>query len=207
MSLLVKIFPPSDESKPYARLLDVLHEAFRERLQENLNFGCATFNLEDLKRNTENAYVITVNDGQNLLGFVSLTIREKGGIHYGVHEFLSVSPKMKRKGIGSLLFNEVLLLAKKQNLMFISSTTSVKAISSVKWHLKNGFKIFRLLSYPSTNYYSFFFIKVINYNLFAMLILSLRIPIYVTTYLLCKSLYDEQGNCRYRRIFKSRCND
>jgi len=148
MSLLVKIFPPSDESKPYARLLDVLHEAFRERLQENLNFGCATFNLEDLKRNTENAYVITVNDGQNLLGFVSLTIREKGGIHYGVHEFLSVSPKMKRKGIGSLLFNEVLLLAKKQNLMFISSTTSVKAISSVKWHLKNGFKIFRLLSYP-----------------------------------------------------------
>lgn len=155
MSKSIKISLRNDESVDQD-LLDLVHLAFAERKKQGLNFTCINYTIEDIKKKAEGAWVFLAYDENKLVGCIFFhTYPDKG--NYGYIEVVSVHPDYKGMGIASMIFREVLNKAKTLGVDYVSSDTAVNAKSSVKWHLKNGFKITRLQSSPKSNYYSYVF--------------------------------------------------
>lgn len=141
-------------------VVTLMHESFEERLQQGLNFTCSTMTTEQFESRTKGSCVLVAWNSENdeLLGTATVTLRkDKKGVVYGYHEFLAISPNAKRLGIGTRLLEERIIIIINAGGKYVMSDTAVGAESSVKWHLKNGFSIIGLRSFPSTNYYSYLF--------------------------------------------------
>ena len=146
----------------YEQIIDLMHESFQERLDQGLKFTCSFMGVEEYKRKTDGGIIFVAIDKDTgcLMGTAMVRIRkDENNINYGYNEYLAVSPKMKRCGIGSNLERESVCVCEENNCEYILCDTAVDAISSVKYHLKKGFKIIGLRSYSSTNYYSYLFRK------------------------------------------------
>ncbi len=130
----------------------------------------------------------------------------------GNHQFVGISPECKRSGVGSMLFERMLEYAKSKGCYFLTSTTSVKAKSSIAWHKKNGFKIYRYASFRCTNYFSYVF----RLDLREKSILRFWLPrkaLLVATFVVTRLSQDENGNltkigqvllkCKFLRRFCS----
>ncbi|MCQ2254511.1 MAG: GNAT family N-acetyltransferase [Bacteroidaceae bacterium] len=153
----VRVLP----NPPLEELASLLRDAFAERLEEGLNFSCASFSADDLKNIlAADAVVIGAFDETNaLLGMVVLNnILCRRKVNIAQHEYLAVAPVAKRKGVGSALFKELVAQAKKRNIDIVLSDTAKEATSSVKFHLKNGFIIFGDSHYAGRSYRSFNFV-------------------------------------------------
>lgn len=194
--MIVKVYN-NDESTPYENISNLIHMAFKERLDNNIRFVCATYSIEDLKECTKNGIIITLWDNDVIIGCVTLNLKQKKGVKYGSQDYLAVHPLYKRKGIGQILLNKLVEIALVYNLPFITSTTSEKAISSVNWHKKNGFRKFLYASYSNTNYYSYWFVKPLKKHFWLRLALLCRLPLYYTSYIVCKIRKDENGRKRF----------
>jgi len=144
----------------YKQIVDLMHEAFEERIQQGLNFSCSFITEEEFKRKTKNAVILVAidEDAEEFVGFAVITVvtRRFMGTYAFVQD-LSVSPKVKRCGIGTKLENACVSVAIKMKCKYMRCTTAVGAESSVKYHLKQGYKIIGLDSFPTTNYYSYVF--------------------------------------------------
>lgn len=149
----------------YESLLDLLHDSFKERLVQNLNFDCASFNLEELKSATNNGVIITAYQGSSLVGMVYLLLKSRGRIQYGCHEYLAVSQDVKRGGVASSMQAVMVEIAKDMGLLMLTSSTATTADSSVKWHVKNGFIPFRVSKHIGKTYISYHFFKPIRNTL------------------------------------------
>lgn len=103
---------------------------------------------------------------------------------------------MKGKGMATYIFQTVLEFAKEQELDFLTSTTAVDALSSIKYHKKNGFHIYRYDSFQSTNYYSYHFIRPIRKMLIFNYVLF-RLPIFYITLVVCKLTKRKDGSKRF----------
>lgn len=176
----------------YAEALELIHRAFDEHKRNGIEFTCSRFTLDDLKSKTKGGYITTAaDDDGRLIGFHFLSIR--GSAAYG--EFLAVSPGCKRRGVASRIFDEetgFLTHSGGKIIKCMITDTSTQAVSSVKCHLKNGYKIIGLESYGSTSYYSYIFRKqltspsVWNSRLWCALH-------YIFSWLLCKSTRNKNG--------------
>lgn len=167
MTVIVKRFQDSGVS--YSELVELLHDSFKERLEQGLAFTCSSMTVEDYIEKTDGKQVFVALDceNQNLVGTVTLQFcKDPNGIIYGYHEYLAVSPKAKNNGVGSAMLNSIEEFVKAVRGEYILSDTAVGATSSVKWHLKNGFRIVRLKSYESTDYYSYGFRKQLVPSIF-----------------------------------------
>lgn len=154
----------------YYQLVDLLHESFKERLNDNLNFDCATFSLEELKKETNNGVIIAVYQESSLVGMCYLLLKRVGRRQYGCHEYLAVSTKVKRGGIATSMQTVMVEIAKNMGLIMLTSSTATTAESSVKWHIKNGFIPFRVSKHGGKTYTSYHFFKPISYNLLLFVI-------------------------------------
>ena len=127
----------NDINTPYKDLANLLHESFKERLDSNLNFGCATFSPEELKKQTIDAYIVCYFDEDKPIAMGCLSVRKKLMTQYGAFENLAVSPlpKYRRKGLGGLVLKECVYVSKQLGHSLVTSTTAVDAVSSVKCHL------------------------------------------------------------------------
>lgn len=146
----------------YEQIVELMHAAFEERLQQGLNFSCSFMNVEQFKEKSEGGtIVLAINQDTNELVGVTVVLIKKdfNNETFGFNEFLSVNPKVKRCGIESILYREGESVCNENKCKYIKCTTAVGAKSSVKYHLKNGFKIIGLESFPTTNYYSYIFRK------------------------------------------------
>ncbi len=120
----------------------LLKESFEERRLQGINFGCGSYNAQDVKKCLRRGgVIICIYDNENLIGTCTLIERAKGCFRYVGHENLAIANSYKGKGIASQIFNEVLNLAKDNHWDFISSCTATAAISSIKYHLKVGFVV------------------------------------------------------------------
>ena len=173
---------------PYEVLSNLLREAFQERIDSNLNFGCALFTSEDLKRNTKDAYIVCFFDGDMPIAMGVVSEKRKGLIKYGHLEFLAVSPnkRYRGKGLGSQIQSECLCIAKQLGLELVTSTTAVEAISSVRTHLKTGFKIYCVKHYPERNYISYNFYYPLKLSLMNVILFIIRKPLVLITRILIK---------------------
>lgn len=191
----IKIYH-NNEKAPYPEISSLIRESFKERLDAGLNFGCATFSAKQLCDHVKNDYVFVAYDEDKIVGTVTISIKEKLGYKYGSHEFLAISNKMKGKGMATYIFQTVLEFAKEQELDFLTSTTAVDALSSIKYHKKNGFHIYRYDSFQSTNYYSYHFIRPIRKMLIFNYVLF-RLPIFYITLVVCKLTKRKDGSKRF----------
>lgn len=151
----------------YEQIINLIHESFEERLNQGLQFTCSFMTAEDFeKRNTDGIVLVAIDNKTNdLIGTATIHIKtDEHGILYGYSEYLAISSKKKRCGIGTLLDKECERICKKAKCEYIMCDTATEAKSSVKYHLKMGFKIVGLESYSSTNYFSYLFRKQLNKN-------------------------------------------
>lgn len=144
-------------------LASFIRDAFRERLDQGLHFTCSDSTAASIEREAKRKqfYLAVDEESNDLCGTASVYYKEhtkKNGQTYKYACFgnLAVKPGLKRSGVATLLFKHILEQSK--DCRHILSDTAVKAESSVKWHLKQGFKISSLASYECTPYYSYCFI-------------------------------------------------
>lgn len=152
---------PLEESLySYEDVIALMHSSFDERIQQGLYFTCSTLTAPQFREKTKDSIVLVAwdSDSKELLGTVTITMRkDRKGTVYGYHEYLAISPKAKRLGVGTKLLEELVVIINRVGGQYILSDTAVGAKSSVRWHKKNGFMIIGLMSYESTNYYSYLF--------------------------------------------------
>ncbi len=137
-------------------ILNLVHLAFEERKTQGLDFTCIHYTLDDIRKKAEGALVFLAYHECELVGcifFHTYTKKKK----YGYIEVVSVHPDYKGMGIASIIFSEIIKKAEELQLEYIGSDTASTAKSSVKWHLKNGFRIVKLQSSRKSNYYSYVF--------------------------------------------------
>lgn len=153
----------SIKNAPFKEINELLHESFKERLVENLNFDCATFSVDNYKELSKDGNIVTIWDEESIIGTVYLGIHMRFGfIKCGFHEYLAVKSRKKKTGIGTKLQIIIMDLSKACNLDLLLSSTAIPAISSVNWHVKNGFLPYKISSYKGRNYNSYNFLKPIN---------------------------------------------
>lgn len=157
MSIVIRRL--QDTSYSYNDVVNLLHEAFQERLEQGLMYTCSTMTEDEFRKDTVNGIVyVAIDDEMGLCGTATLTIRtDRYGVKYGLNEYDGIRSDMKGKGIGTMLYMEREKKALKNGCEYILSDTSTQAKSAVKYHLKNGFKIVGLKSYRDTNYWSYVF--------------------------------------------------
>ena len=57
----IEIIAPPHPDLPTRQHLYLLHEGFKERLEQNIDFGCATYTLEQYRENTQNSAVFPIS--------------------------------------------------------------------------------------------------------------------------------------------------
>lgn len=158
MNIVVTEIDKTDFS--LSQVADLLHESFKERLDQGLNLGGATITADELLecKSKGEIFVAYSEGSKQLLGTVVIYLkRNLFGKEFWLHDFVGVSSAAKRLGIGSKLLEQCVIYAKTHNATYIESCTAVNAKSSVNWHLKNGFKIVKFASYKDKNYFSYIF--------------------------------------------------
>lgn len=177
----------NDEKIDCQELLSVLHESFEERTQQGIEFSCSSVTLAQMKDGIKDAYVVIAKDNENIIGYARLIVSNNKA-HFGP---IAIQSSYKSKGVGSLLFKEIDSISVENKLEYIESDTATKAISSVKFHLKNGFKLFGLASYKNTNYYSYVFRKYYNHSSYTNFYCMLH---YYVSMVKCRLLYNKYGD-------------
>ena len=121
------------ESAPFNTINQLLHDSFQERLANNLNFDCASFTDAEYKTKSSVGNIVTIWEHDVLVGTVFLGIQRRlSFIKCGFHEYLAVKSDNKKSGIGTMLQEVVVNLAKALDLDILLSSTAITAISSVK---------------------------------------------------------------------------
>ena len=192
MSVVVS---PKGNDISWEELADLLHEAFEERLHQGLKFSCSYLTADELKRRSCGSIVLVAKDTDNglLIGTVTIQINRERSHSWAYHSNLAIKPEKKHSGIASQLFSSLIEIALSHNCEYIKSDTAIGANSSVKWHLKNGFKIVGLDSFSSTNYYSYVFRRQLKSNFFWENTMCLKI-LFLLSSIKCKLCYHENGN-------------
>ena len=159
----------------------ILFDAFEERRIQGINFKCGHFTPEDVKKEMkDNSFLFLAYTEDNIpVGTAMLKIRSKYGLKYGGYENLAVRSQYKGKGVAKLLFNERFKKAQSLDLDFLTSTTATQAFSSVQYHKKMGFIIYKK-SYNRRMYNSYNYIyplkrlKLLNVGLFRSIVYCLN---------------------------------
>lgn len=161
----IKIATLDQSPFSYEDVVNLMHSSFEERLCQGLCFTCSSMTVYQFVEKTSKSIILVAWQEQTLFGMVTLTLgTDSRGDIYGYHENLAVSPSAKRLGIGTKLQTKCVETILDAGGKYEMSDTAVRAGSSVRWHLKNGFKKIALRSYPSTNYYSYLFRKQLTYS-------------------------------------------
>lgn len=143
---------------PYDQLFKLMKDAFREREEQGLNFGAVRANFESFQSALKDKTIIVAkkigdNQDEEIIGFQKISFQQ----NFMDCGLVAVSPQYKRQGVGKLLFEKSKELAIANHCDYMTANTATGAKSSVKWHLKNGYRIVGLRSFFSKNYYSYIF--------------------------------------------------
>lgn len=159
----IKIYH-DDENAPYSEITALLSDSFKERVDAGQNFVCAFYTNDEYKKETKDGYIFVAMEDNEILGTACMNVHRKKFMRCGSHKFLAVSPKVKNKGVGTLLQERMVSFAGDLELVYLTSTTALPATSSVKWHIKNGFVPLYVTYFEGKTYYSYMFFKPLRYK-------------------------------------------
>lgn len=135
----------------------LVHASYQQWLDNGLDSAVANYSLDDYIEKTKNCIVLVAIDANGLL--LGTHTLDFVGNKCCFGKFLAVDPSAKRKGIGKILLEKECEIAIAKGCDHILEDTAEKAIWSVKWHLKNGYRIIGYRSFTTNNYYSYLFRK------------------------------------------------
>ena len=142
-----------------------LYELRKAAFQQWTDFGLFTLvpemSLEQFKRTLKNKMIVVAQDGATgeLLAMRTLTLNKKK--ECALENDLSVSPKVKRQGIGTRLIEAEVQWLLKEGYRYTICLTGIPATWSVRWHLKNGYYIVGYSRSEKRNYGLYTFRKQI----------------------------------------------
>lgn len=142
-----------------AELYDLAIEAFAQWTERGLESPSLHRSLEDFKKIIRRTVMHVAQDAVTgeLLGMRCHSIDRKKKCIYDF--YLSVSPKAKRMGIATLILEAETQWAKNSSIKYLWCTTAVNAEWSVRWHLKNGYRIIGYKRSVQNNYSQYVFRK------------------------------------------------
>ena len=194
---MIEVYTREEANVSYEQIVELMHDSFQERLGQGLHFTCSAMTVDEYKEKTKGGTIVVAIDTETkeLLGTAMVRIHEDAdGIKYGYHEYLAVSPKAKRLGVGTLLLEKrIIIIIINAGGQYVMSDTACGAQSSVNWHLKNGFLIYELKSYKSTNYFSYVFVKPLNNSVRKFSRNRVRLH-YCMSFIMTKTFCKEDGS-------------
>lgn len=180
----------------YEDLFALVKEVFKKREEEGVHVSYNDFSFDDFKSHIEDAIVIVAVDEEfeKPVGMGSIRLLRKQGKlrEYGYGELLAVSNTVQRQGVGGKIIQAEKKAAEEMGLSYIRSDTSVKAISSVKFHTKHGYIIDGYQSSGLTNTYSYTYRLPIKKSIkVSFLYCKIR---FLLTYVIIRLSKDANGN-------------
>lgn len=147
-------------------IYDLAIQSFQQWKDKGLDASFLNYSLEQFKKAIQHAIVFIATDAETgeLLGTHSFTKNRKKKYVYGY--WLAVSPKAKHTGIATQMLEYEVERIRKAGFDYIQETTAVPAYWSVKWHLKNGYRIIGYKRSSSYNFYTYMFRKQLTPSLF-----------------------------------------
>ena len=136
-------------------ILSLIKEAYGERAKEGIVFETLNYKIGDLLAERTNAdyWFLAFEEDCHLYGTARLTVKDNWG---EICNF-AVSPNSQGKHVGAQLLQKANLFARSLKLDYLVSYTAMKATSSVRCHLHNGYHIVGILSYLNKDYSSYVF--------------------------------------------------
>lgn len=147
-------------------IYDIAMQSFQQWKDNGLEATFLDCPLEKFKKIIHHAIVIVALDDETgeLLGTHSLAKNRKKKYVFG--SWLAVSPKAKHTGIATQMLEYEVERIRKAGFDYIQETTAVPAYWSVKWHLKNGYRIIGYQRSSERNHYTYVFRKQLTPSLF-----------------------------------------
>lgn len=136
-------------------IINLIHESFVERTEDSLFFSCSNISKQEMDLYCKNRKCFCYISENIIIGVIFFYITDTK-CNEGI---VATHPKYKNNGIATALFQELVKYCRDKHVEYIFADTAIKAKSSVKWHKKMGFKKYKMTSFPSTNYYSWEFVK------------------------------------------------
>ena len=139
----------------------LLRAAYQQWTDDGLYTPVAYATLEQFKQYIANKAVFVAQDEATgeLLAMHTLRLNKRKGRADGAN--LAVSPTAKREGIASRMLEEEVQRLRKAGYRYMMGSTGIPATWSVRWHLKNGYRIVGYSRSERNNYASYVFRKQI----------------------------------------------
>jgi hypothetical protein len=188
---------------PYEDITQLLHECYREHLDAGRNYLAAVQSVEKTKARLEGSYCVVAYDEDTLVGTASFRIhRHEEGVHRKWYEArvyiyvgqLAVLPSYRNTKVLTLMGMKAASLKEVRECQSCIADTSVQANVLVEGYLKMGFQIVDLISWETTNYYSYVFRRNVSGKEFSDSFCKFRFTI---SKFLCMMRYTKNGKKRF----------
>ena len=140
-------------------LYELYKESFRKWTQQGMEapWLCASFEEFCKHLNTSTAFIAVDANTDELLGMHCFRGNKK---HRWAYDFyLAVKPQAQGQGIASRMLAYEAEVIRNAGFLYLKDTTATKAAWSVRWHLKNGYRIVGYYQAPSNNFANYVFRK------------------------------------------------
>lgn len=160
----IKISTREEAGVSVEAVYSLFREAFRQWTDHGLNARSLLLTLEEFNTIAHNGIVLVAVDTETceLLGTRILLPRKK----YIYECLLSVSPKVKHRGIATRILQYEEKLVRKAGYDYLLCRTAVNAFWSVNWHRKMGYRIIGYKRSPGRNYATYVYRKQLTPSLF-----------------------------------------
>ena len=162
----IVITTTKERAVPVEELYNLRKASYQQWLDEGLTSpGVYEVTLKGFSQYLSDKVVFVAHDAVTgeLLGMHNLKLNKRKGCVWGAN--LAIAPQAKHEGIASRMLQEEVAQLKKRGYRYIRETTGVPATWSVRWHLKNGYRIVGYLRSEWNNYASYMFRKQFAYDL------------------------------------------
>ena len=193
-----------DKDYPYEEITELLHESYKEHLEEGRYFLAATQSVEETKRRIDGKLcVVCYDENEELVGTVTVNIIKKDpdaprkwyeDSSYIYVEQMAVRPDYREYNVFSMM---CLKFLRDKDIKKAGSwilDTSVNAETLVKAYVRMGCQIVDLVSWETNNYYSYILRKPISGRKYNNHYARLR---FFFSQLICRIRFTEDGKKRF----------
>ena len=143
----------------------LIQEVYKERVEAGIDFTLSKITFEEYEKKIrqDKKLVYIIHQDDLLIGSAALAIRkDKSGRRYGGFSNAVVLKEFQGQGLGTKLFEARKQEAKKEGCEYLLSSTAENAISSIRWHKKNGWLLYGYGKQFGSKYFSCFFKYPLN---------------------------------------------
>ena len=140
-------------------LYELYKESFKMWAQQGMEapWLCASFEEFCKHLNTSTAFIAVDTNTDELLGLHCFRGNKKHRRAFGF--YLAVTPKAQGQGIATQMLKYEAEIIRQKGYRYLTGNTATTAEWSVRWHLKNGYRIIGYYHSPKDNFANYVFRK------------------------------------------------